>query len=109
VVKIYHHPQYDLDAHPRTELRRSGPALLGIFFCLAAFACPWPTVPMPSHVSIELLNFGRLLWQNSQRSGSEREETKIKKAEEQLIVALNNEPSTILRAILNYSTCTTGD
>jgi ATP-dependent Clp protease ATP-binding subunit ClpX len=90
------------------QFRRSAksagrPALLGIFFCLAAFACSWPTVRMPSQVAIQMLNFGRLLWYNSQRLSSDREESKMSQAEEQLIAALRDEPSTTLRAALNFS------
>jgi hypothetical protein len=58
-----------------------------------------PTSP----TSIEMLNYGRLLWQNAQRSTSDRDEVKVKKAEEALIALLYNEPSTALRGILNYS------
>jgi ATP-dependent Clp protease ATP-binding subunit ClpX len=56
-----------------------------------------------SPTAIALLEYGRLLWHNSQKSPSDREESKIAKAEEQLIALLHNEPSTALRGILNYS------
>jgi hypothetical protein len=46
---------------------------------------------MPPQAAIQMLNFGRLLWQNSQRSASDREESKIEQAEEQLIALLYDE------------------
>ena len=58
---------------------------------------------MPPQAAIQILNYGHLLWQNSQRSASDREESKTKQAEEQLIALLYDDTSTTLRGVLNYS------
>ena len=72
---------------------------------MAAVGISWPTVRMPASnsIQVQMLNFGRMLWSNCQRLPSDREDSKIAKAEEELITALCNEPSTRLREILNYS------
>jgi ATP-dependent Clp protease ATP-binding subunit ClpX len=50
-----------------------------------------------------MLEYGRLLWVNSQRSPSDREESKIAKTEEALTAALYSESSPALHGILGYS------
>jgi ATP-dependent Clp protease ATP-binding subunit ClpX len=56
-----------------------------------------------SRTAVELLNFGRLVWQSSQRSPSQPEDAQIKAEEDRLIGLLHAENSTTLRQILNYS------
>jgi ATP-dependent Clp protease ATP-binding subunit ClpX len=64
---------------------------------------PLVAMPSPTSIQIQLLNFGRLLWINSQGLPSERDDSEITKAEEELIAALHAESPTALRSILNFN------
>ncbi|HTS18009.1 MAG TPA: AAA family ATPase [Verrucomicrobiae bacterium] len=56
-----------------------------------------------SPTTVEMLNYGRLLWQSAQRSPSQPEDAQIKAEENRLISLLYADSSTTLRQILNFS------
>ncbi len=60
-------------------------------------------MPVSNSIQIQMLNFGRLLWHESQGGSLNRDDSKIAKAQEELITSLYEESSTTLRGILNYN------